>query len=41
MGEGRGLGIELKKGVFVKEMIGEENKVIMSDNVEGVEKNEM
>ena len=41
IGQRRGLGIHLNKALFVKEIIPQENKVIISDNLQALEKNEM
>ena len=41
IGQRRGLGIHLNKALFVKEIIPQENKVIISDNLHALEKNEM
>lgn len=41
IGQRRGLGIHLNKALFVKEIIPPENKVIISDNLLALEKNEM
>ena len=41
IGQRRGLGIYLNKALFVKEIIPQENKVIISDNLHALEKNEM
>lgn len=41
IGQRRRLGIHLNKALFVKEIIPQENKVIISDNLHALEKNEM
>lgn len=41
VGQRRGLGIYLNKAVFVKDIIPKENKIILSDNIKSLEKNEM
>lgn len=41
IGQRRGLGIHLNKALFVKEIIPKENKVIISDNLHALEKDEM
>ena len=41
IGQRRGLGIHLNKALFVKEIIPQENKVIISDSLQALEKNEM
>lgn len=41
IGQRRGLGVYLNKALFVKEIIPAENKVILSDNLQALEKNEM
>ncbi|MCZ8373595.1 tRNA 2-thiouridine(34) synthase MnmA [Phocaeicola sp. KGMB11183] len=41
IGQRRGLGIYLNKALFVKQIIPEENKVIISDNLQSLEQNEM
>ena len=41
IGQRRGLSIHLNKALFVKEIIPQENKVIISDNLQALEKNEM
>ena len=38
IGQRRGLGIHLNKALFVKEIIPQENKVIISDNLQALEK---
>lgn len=41
IGQRRGLGIHLNKALFVKDIIPPENKVIISDNLQTLEKDEM
>lgn len=41
IGQRRGLGIHLNKALFVKEIIPQENKVIISDSLQALEKDEM
>lgn len=38
IGQRRGLGIHLNKALFVKEIIPQENKVIISDSLQALEK---
>ncbi|MCF2582452.1 tRNA 2-thiouridine(34) synthase MnmA [Bacteroides caecigallinarum] len=41
IGQRRGLGIHMNKAIFVKEIIPDENKVIISDNIKNLEQKEM
>ena len=41
IGQRRGLGIYMNKALFVKDIYPEENKIIISDNIKSLEKNEM
>ena len=41
IGQRRGLGIYLNKALFVKEILPQENKVIVSDRLQSLEKTEM
>lgn len=41
IGQRRGLGIYLNKALFVKEIIPQKNQVILSENLQSLEKNEM
>lgn len=41
VGQRRGLGIYLNKALFVKQIVPEENKVIISDNLQALAQNEM
>lgn len=41
IGQRRGLGIYQNKALFVKQIIPEENKVVISDNIKSLEQNEM
>lgn len=41
IGQRRGLGIYQNKALFVKQIIPEENKVVICDNIKSLEQNEM